>query len=183
MLPHIFQGDINHIVFLEKVSKIREKKNRRLVSALGSGRIYSSYCEKVQETRVHRDVKWLLEAVITMNCSGHLNIKKSLGRIQKWNNKHHYMLKDTLFLKNITELTHFSCLICYIFFCKGIYGSNLIIMVFCWKLFTEASLRHLRSICLTIVSRPLRSSAEMPRWALNESHWSDNITLYNCFAH
>lgn len=50
MLPDIFQGDVNHIVFLEKVSKIREKKNYRLVSALGVGRIYSSYCEKMQET-------------------------------------------------------------------------------------------------------------------------------------
>lgn len=34
MLPDIFQGDINHTVFLEKVSKIREKENYRLVSAL-----------------------------------------------------------------------------------------------------------------------------------------------------
>jgi len=57
MLPDIFQGDVNHIGFLQKVSKIKEKKNYRLVSALGAERIHSSYCEKVQETRVHRDVK------------------------------------------------------------------------------------------------------------------------------
>lgn len=46
MLPNIFQGDINHTVFLEKLSKIREKENYSLVSALGAGRIYRSYCEK-----------------------------------------------------------------------------------------------------------------------------------------
>lgn len=61
MLPDIFHGDINHTVFLEKVSKIREKENYRLISALGAGRIYSSYCEKIWETGVHRDVKGLLD--------------------------------------------------------------------------------------------------------------------------
>lgn len=44
MLPDIFQEDVNHIIFLEKVkvNKIREEKNYRLVNALGAGRTYSS---------------------------------------------------------------------------------------------------------------------------------------------
>lgn len=67
MLPDIFQGVINHAVFPEKVSKIRAKENCRLVSALGAGRIYRSYCEKIWETGVHRGVKGLLDIRVCHN--------------------------------------------------------------------------------------------------------------------
>lgn len=122
----------------------REKKNNRVVGTLRAGRIYCYNCEKVWETRAHRDVKWLLDS---RDCySNELfwapQYQKRKRSYKELRNKiTNAIMYLKMYFQKIYCRVNSLLLVCYIFLSKGIHGSSLILVVF-----NKANLRRFRYI-------------------------------------